>query len=97
MAFYNLQQYEKALKIYDAGLRQFPDNAMILSFKGNAHLALKDFTNATLNYDIALINKASLMLEFKNNPRFINASQQELQSYYDASLADIIITTRKVK
>lgn len=89
VAFYNLQQYEKALKIYDAGLRQFPDNAMILSFKGNAHLALKDFTNATLNYDIALINKASLMLEFKNNPRFINASQQELQSYYDASLADI--------
>jgi len=43
-----LKKFDKALEIYDAGLTKFPNNAMLLSFRGNTHLELKDFKNAVI-------------------------------------------------
>ncbi|MRX76547.1 tetratricopeptide repeat protein [Pedobacter petrophilus] len=89
VAFYNLKQYAKALAIYIAGLQKFPKNAMILSFKGSAYLAVKDYKNAIVAYESALANKSSLTTELANNIRYSNASQQERQSFYNASIASI--------
>ncbi|WP_442588098.1 tetratricopeptide repeat protein [Pedobacter sp. AW31-3R] len=89
VAFYNLKQYDKALAIYSSGLLKFPDNAMILSFKGNTYLALKDYKNAEANYKPALANKRGLLVEFEKNPRFAAANRQELLTYYNASVAAI--------
>lgn len=62
---------------------------MILSFMGNAYLALKDYNNALVNYNAALANKESLMPELTNNPRFAKESKQDLQSLYNGSVASI--------
>lgn len=89
VALYNLKQFNKALDMYAAGLQKFPKNPMILSFNGNAYLALKDYQNATVNYDAALTNKEGLMLELENNPRFSKTGKKELLSYYHAAVAAI--------
>ncbi|TDG36397.1 tetratricopeptide repeat protein [Pedobacter changchengzhani] len=89
VAFYNLKQYDKALEIYKMGLQKFPKNAMILSFLGNAYLALKDYQNASINYESALANKSNLMTELANNIRYSNSSEQDRLSFYKASLASI--------
>lgn len=97
VAFYNLKKFDKALEIYDAGLNKFPNNAMLLSFRGNTYLALKDFKNASLNYDHALANKEGMMAELKKNPRFTNASEQDINSYYNASIAGIYYNDAECK
>jgi len=97
VAFYNLKQYDKALAIYSSGLLKFPANAMILSFKGNAHLALKDYQNAEANYKLALANKQGLLVEYEKNPRFAAASRQELLTYYNAAVASIYYTDAECK
>ncbi|MFD2904991.1 tetratricopeptide repeat protein [Sphingobacterium anhuiense] len=97
VAFYNLKKFDKALEIYDSGLTKFPNNAMLLSFRGNTHLALKDFKNAALNYDHALANKEGLMRELKRNPRFAYMSEQDIQSYYNASIASIYYNNAECK
>ncbi|RZL32154.1 MAG: tetratricopeptide repeat protein [Pedobacter sp.] len=97
VAFYNLKQYDKALAIYNSGLAKFPKNAMILSFRGNAYLAVKDYKNAEANYQIALANKENLLQEFEQNPRFSNASKQDLQSFSNASVASIYYNDAEAK
>ena len=97
VAFYNLKQYYKALAIYTIGQQKFPKNPMILSFKGNAHLALKDYKNAATNYQLALANKEALMTEIKSNPRFKKATEQDFQSFYNASVASIYYNDAEAK
>lgn len=89
VALYNVKQYGKAIAMYNTGLQKFPTNPMILSFKGNAYLALLDYQNAMLSYAKALANKLDLMAELKNNPRFKTATTQEMQSFYNGSVATI--------
>ena len=97
VAFYNLKQYDKALDIYSSGLLKFPTNAMLLSFKGNAHLALKEYQNAGANYKLALANRQGLLIEFEKNPRFAATSRQELLTYYNASVAAIYYSDAECK
>lgn len=87
VAFYNLKQFEKAMEYYTAGLQKFPENSMLLSFKGNTYLALKDYKSASVHYGRSLANKANLLIELQKNPRFANANKQDLQSFFDATLA----------
>jgi len=96
-AFYNLKQYDKALLIYASGLQKFPKNSLILSFKGNAYLALKDYKNASSNYEAALHNKVGLLAELEKNPRFATANKQELQAFYNASVASIYYNSAECK
>lgn len=97
VAFYNLKAFDKALAIYAAGLQKFPKNAMILSFKGNAHLALKDYKNAGSDFAAALDNKASLLTELEHNPRFETASNQDIHSFYNGSVALIYYNNAECK
>ena len=89
IAHYNLKQYEQSLVQYDKGLQKFPNNAMILSFKGNTLLAMNNYKSALENYEAALRNQDKLKSEIKANSRFTNATEAEFAAYYNASLAAI--------
>ena len=89
IAQYNLKQYDKALVQYAKGLEKFPKNAMMLSFKGNAYLALADYKNASANYQASLENKENLLHEIEINPRFATATNADINRYYNSSLASI--------
>jgi tetratricopeptide (TPR) repeat protein len=67
IAFYNLQQFQKAMDIYTAGINKFPDNALLLSFRGNARFALKDYSNAISDYYASVQHKESIRKEAMQN------------------------------
>jgi tetratricopeptide (TPR) repeat protein len=87
VGFYNLKSYQKALDIYAKGLELFPDNAMMLSFKGNAHMALNEYEQAIFCYNESLKHKENMIIEIKENPRFADATTETITSFYDGSLA----------
>jgi tetratricopeptide (TPR) repeat protein len=67
IAFYNLQQFQKAIDIYTSGINKFPDNALLLSFRGNARFALKDYSNALQDYYAAVQHKGNVISEAIQN------------------------------
>lgn len=87
VGYYNLAEFQKAIDIYTLGLVKFPDNAMILSFKGNAHLALNQYEQAIEHYKQSLKYKEIFLAEIKTNPRFTGASEDEIAIFYNGSLA----------
>ena len=87
VGYYNLKEFQKAFDIYALGLKIFPDNAMMLSFKGNAHLALNQYQQAIEYYNLSLKHKESILTEIKINPRFTGASDDKILSFYNGSLA----------
>jgi tetratricopeptide (TPR) repeat protein len=89
VAFYNLEQYQKAVDIYTKGLKKFPTGVILLSFRGNAFLALKEYNTALKDYLAALQNKDHLLSEVNNNKQFSNASEQYTDDYAKGALASI--------
>lgn len=87
IGLYNLKEYQKAVEIYHTGLVKFPENAMLLSFKGNAHMFLNEFEKSIELYQLSLKNKESFLNEIKINPRFADASEKEQRIYYSGYLA----------
>lgn len=87
VAFYNLERYQQAIDIYTIGLSHFPNNAIALSFKGNALMAVSQYQLALENYYLSLENKANIREEVLANPRFKSVSQQEIDDFYNGSLA----------
>jgi tetratricopeptide (TPR) repeat protein len=67
IAFYNLQQYEKAIIIYNVGVKKFPSNAMLLNFRANAHYAAKDYANALTDYYASIKYKDNLITDVETN------------------------------
>ena len=67
IAFYNLQQFDKAVNIYTAGIKKFPENAMSLCFRGNAFFQLKDYQHALSDYYSSIKNKGNLIIDIKAN------------------------------
>lgn len=96
VAHYNLKQYDKALEIYALGLRKFPTNAMILSFKGNAYLALRDYKKASINYALSLEYKENLMAELQNNHR-LTSNRTDIGTFYKISIASIYYNNAECK
>ena len=92
VGYYNLEKFSKAVEIYEQGLKKFPNNSMILSFKGNALLELKDYENAIVNYKLALENKEKLLIELKLNPRFENFTESRINEFYQSSIATIYMS-----
>lgn len=88
IASYNLNEYAKAIGLYNIGLNKFPNHVMLLTFRGNAQLALKENENALKSYQDALQNKQSLLKELKDARSLANASEVELQKAHQATLAD---------
>lgn len=97
IGYYNLKEYHKALDIYTKGLAIFPDNAMMLSFKGNAHLALNEFEKAIEFYNLSLKHKDNILTEIKINPRFVDASNEQITSFYKGSLASTYFSISECK
>lgn len=88
IAFYNLQQFKKSTDIYTSGINKFPDNAMLLSFRGNARFALKDYSNALQDYYASIKNKDHLMKDASVSDTFVNGFLASMQiSIADAKLA----------
>lgn len=92
VGYYNLKEYQKAFDIYDVGLEKFPDNAMMLSFKGNTYLVLNEYEKALNYYKRSLEHKENIREEIKVNPRFSGASSERINSYYNGSLATIYLS-----
>jgi len=97
VGYYNLKEYYKALDMYSKGLAKFPENGMMLSFKGNAYFALNECEKAIELYNVSLKYKESILTEIKINPRFLEASNEQLTAYYKASLASIYFTLSECK
>lgn len=97
VAMYNLRQYPNAVDIYLKGLNLFPKNAMILSFSGNAYLALGEFKSALEKYFLAIENKENLLEEINKNPRFTGASKEKINSFYKGSLASVQMSIAECK
>ena len=89
IASYNLNKYSKAVDLYNLGLGKFPNHVMLLTFKGNALLALKENENALKNYQDALANQQALLAELKLARNLASASEADVQKAYKATLADI--------
>lgn len=87
VALYNLKEYQKAVDIYTKGLLIFPNNAMMLSFKGNAYVALNEYEKAIDSYKLSLENKDNLRIEIAINPRFSGGSTEQIKTFYEGSLA----------
>ena len=97
VGYYNLKEYQKAIDKYTEGLKYFPDNAMMLSFKGNAYLALNQDEQAIENYMLSLKYKENIFEEIKLNPRFANASTEKITSFYNGSLASTYFSISECK
>lgn len=97
VGYYNLKEFQKALDIYALGLQKFPENGMMLSFKGNAHLALNQCEKAIECYNLSLKYKESILTEIKINPRFVLTSNDEIISFYNGSLASIYFSISQCK
>lgn len=89
IASYNLNEYTKAIDLYNLGLKKFPRHVMLSTFKGNALLAMKENENALESYEEALSNQQALLAELKEARSLANASEADAQKAYDATLADI--------
>lgn len=87
IGYYNLKEFQKALDSYDRGLEKFPDNAMMLSFKGNTCLALNHYEKAIECYHLSLKNKENTLKEIQVNPKFAKASNDEITRIYNGSLS----------
>ncbi|MFV0541214.1 MAG: tetratricopeptide repeat protein [Aestuariibaculum sp.] len=95
IAQYNLKNYNEALRIYEEGLSVFPNHSMILSFIGNAYMALNKYGNAVAAYRSSLQYKSKLSNELKKNPRLSNASNNELSEIYKGNIASIYYNLAK--
>lgn len=95
IAFYNLQQFKKAIDIYTAGISKFPDNAMLLSFRGNAHFALKNYSAALQDYYAAVQHKGTIVNDTAYVRILLSAMQLGIAEakfalgYYDEALTAI--------
>ncbi len=87
VAFYNLKEYQKAIDIYNEGLKKFPENSMTLNFMGNAFMALGEYQKAFEKYEQSLKYKENILEEITINPRFAGASKETINNFYNASLA----------
>ena len=97
IGYYNLKEFSKALEIYSKGLEKFPNHSMMLSFKGNAHLALNEFENAIKLYDLSLNNKNNLPVEIESNPKINNESSSYKQQFINGSLSSTYYSLSECK
>lgn len=97
VGYYNLKDYQKAINFYSLGLEKFPNNGMMLSFKGNAYMTLNQFEKAVEYYQLSLKFKESIILEIKANPRFKEAKEVEIQDFYKGSVASTYASMSECK
>jgi tetratricopeptide (TPR) repeat protein len=68
VAAYNLKKFEQAVIAYNRGLAKFPDNFILINFRGNAYRILNQYREAAADYTTSLKRKDKILEEFKKNP-----------------------------
>lgn len=97
IALYNFQQYEKAIHMYTVGLKKFPNNSMMLSFRGNAYLALKDFNPALIDYAASIKNKENLNEDIAANQKHTRLLGESIDTYSKGLFAFMQISIAEAK
>ncbi len=97
VAFYNLQQLEQAVAIYSEGLKKFPNNAMTLSFRGNAFFALKNYTKALNDYAASIQNKENLIEDIEVNKKHTQLTDEPIETYADGFISSMQISIAESK
>ena len=87
VGYYNLKDFQKAISFYEKGLVIFPENGMMLLFKGNTHLAINEYEKASEYYKRSLKYKESLLTEIRVNPNFTSAPNEQINIVYNGVLA----------
>lgn len=90
IAFYNLNQYQKAINIYTEGIQKFPENGFLHSFIGNAYLAIRQYEKAIEFYTLSLKYKESILFELNLNPN-LDTINDKITSYYTGVIAEIYL------
>lgn len=81
IAFYNLGKFEKSISWYDEGLKKFPENSMMHSFRGNSLFQLQRFDEAKEEYIFATSHHGNLEQEMMINPMYTSISKDSLKLY----------------
>lgn len=89
IAFYNLQQFDKAVQIYSQGVEKFPNNSMILSFRGNAYFELKNYEKAIADYYASIENKYNVIEDVRANQKHTGLANESVESYLNEFLASM--------
>ncbi len=97
IAQYNLGVFEKAVQHYTAGLKKFPNNSMMLSFRGNAYLALRQDANALTDYYAAIKNKANLKIDIALNQPHTGVIIKQMDAYVNSFLSSMQISIAEAK
>ena len=97
IAFYNIQQFDKAVNIYSVGLNKFPGNSMILSFRGNAFFALKDYVKALIDYYSSIKNKENLIYDIVANQKHTQMTSESIDKYVSGFIASMQINIAESK
>jgi tetratricopeptide (TPR) repeat protein len=97
IAFYNLGQFDKSIAIYTTGVKKFPTNSMLLSFRGNAHFAVKDYLKALPDYYASIQNKDNLVNDIAANKVRTGINSDSMGAYAKVFVADMQVSIAKAK
>lgn len=98
VAFYNLGEFNKAVDIYSQGLKMFPDNSMLYSFRGNAQMAVSAYEKAIEDYQISIAKKENLVVDMKlNNMQAKMMSKESEETYLKMFVATMYLSIAEAK
>jgi tetratricopeptide (TPR) repeat protein len=86
IANYNLDQFEKAVAWYNKGMKKFPENLCLFSFRAASLLKMNKFDEAESDYNKAIALKDKVIDETANY--FRDLTPAERQIYIQHSIAE---------
>lgn len=98
IALYNLRKFDESILIYSRGLKKFPTNSMMLSFRGNALLAARKYKEAINDYYLSIQNKDNLIADIKVNAPHTNINTEgDIKNYVDAFISSMKISIAEAR
>lgn len=77
IAQFNLGKSQDAIDLYNRGIAKFPNEYMIYSFRGNAHLSLLKNREAISDYQKSLIHIDEVSAELLKSPNFSSMAAKD--------------------
>ena len=87
IASFNLNEYDEAIQYYTSGLKKFPENTFLLSFRGNAFFAKKKYKEAITDYQQAIAKKGNIVTELDSQRRKLYKEKKHLEKFIDGFIA----------